>query len=285
MVRKITRDGSLTRALVWQYFFLSSGAAVIALVFGINLTQTGLLWVAVIGFLNGFACYCQWRANAIHVSRTALLTQGDDLIALFLGYLVLREGQFLNIRLIIGILLSLGSIILFALFKEEDKDDKDKAKEGTVETESQYGTYRDLVLWVALYSVIWGFAIFSRRYFALANMSLPTYVLIWYLGSYGGAIAMRVFLGKKGAGNPLRARQIFRVAVLAAVTGLSLTTAYWVSMVAPITVAQPMLQVSEMVLPTMIGLWIFKERKKMNRWTWSAIAVGLIGGITVAFSY
>ena len=62
-------------------------------------------------------------------------------------------------------------------------------------------------------------------------------------------------------------------------------SAYWAKMLAPITVVQPIFQVSEMIFPTLIGLWIFKEAKELNAWSRMAIVLGLAGGVTIALSF
>jgi hypothetical protein len=56
-------------------------------------------------------------------------------------------------------------------------------------------------------------------------------------------------------------------------------------MYAPTTVVQPIFQVTEMVFPTLIGLIVFKEGKNLSCLEALAFAIGLGGGLVVAFSY
>lgn len=277
LIKKIATAPSRTRSLAWQYFFSAILALSVALIADANLWETRMVVVTVIGAFNAFACYCHWRAVDISLSRTSLFTQADDLICLGLGYIILGEGKFLSAWLGIGLILSLMSVFMFTFAKtrapKTDNAQMFKRKKWTIG------------VWVALYSIIWGVAVFSMRYFSLQGMSLPSYIAAWYSGSYIGALAVFLLGGKKEAGKPLKMAQILRVAPLSLVIWLSLMSAYWAKMLAPITVVQPICQVSEMIFPTLIGLWIFKEAKELNFWSRLAIALGLAGGTTIALSF
>ena len=277
LIKKIATAPSRTRALVWQYFFSAILALTVALIADANLLEKRMAAVAIIGAFNAFACYCHWRAVDISLSRTSLFTQADDLICLALGYIILGEGKFLSAWLGIGLILSLVSVFMFTFAKTRaPKANNAKRHERKKWT---------IGVWVMLYSIIWGVAIFSMRYFSLAGMSLPSYIAAWYSGSYIGALMVFLLGGKKEAGAPLKKAQILRVAPLSLVIWLSLMSAYWAKMLAPITVVQPIFQVSEMIFPTLIGLWIFKEAKELNAWSRMAIVLGLAGGVTIALSF
>lgn len=276
LIKRIATKPSRTRSLVWQYFFSASFALLAALIFGANLQDRRLLAVAVIGMFNAFACYCHWRAAAISLSRTSLFTQADDLICLALGYIVLGEGRFVGPVLAIGLALALGSVALFTYTSA-------RATKLKLESEGKKGK---IGFWVALYSVIWGISIFSMSYFSLKGVSLPSYMAAFYGGSLVGALFVFLLGGKKEAGVRLPLAQIVRgVAPLSLCIWLSLMTSYWARMLAPVTVVQPVFQVSEMIFPTLIGLWVFKEKRELTHQGWVAIALGLAGGLTLAFSF
>lgn len=274
LIKRIATKPSRTRSLVWQYFFAASFAMITALIFGAELRDGRLLLVAVIGMFNAFACYCHWRAVDISLSRTSLFTQADDLICLALGYVVLGEGKFVGPILAMGLALALGSVALFTYTNARSAQPKPEEKKGRIG------------FWVALYSVIWGVSIFSMSYFSLKGVSLPSYMAAFYGGSLVGAICVFLLGGKKEAGVSLPLAQIVRgVAPLSLCIWLSLMSSYWARMLAPITVVQPVFQVSEMIFPTLIGLWIFKEKRELSCRGWVAIALGLAGGITIALSF
>lgn len=272
LIKRITSAPSRTRSLVWQYFFAAVFALLIALISGTNFVGWQILTVAIIGAFNAFACYCHWRAVDISLSKTSLFTQADDLTCLLLGYLILSEGKLLNLSLGAGVVFCVGSGLLFVWEKSRvTKNDKPFK--------------RDIWLWVMLYSIIWGVAMFSMRYFSLKEMSLPAYVASWYGGSFCGACVVFALGGGKEAGKSLKKKQIGLILILAANILISLMLAYWAKMLAPLTVVQPIFQISEMILPTLIGLWIFKEAKVLSFVGYMAIIAGLIGGTTIILSY
>ncbi len=273
LIKKIARSPSRTRNLVWQYFFAAALATLSALIIGTDFSGKQAVVVAIIGAFNAFACYCQWRAIDISLSKTSLFTQADDLICVFLGYLILGEGQLLNILLVIGVVFCVGSGLLFVWEKiQKNKNDNKPFK-------------HSIWLWVMLYSIIWGVAVFSKRYFFLGGMSLLTFVASWYGGSFCGACVVFALGGKKEAGEPLKLKQIGGVLVLAVIIWTSLMLGYWVRSLAPLTIVQPIYQIAEIILPTIIGLWIFKEAKELSTISRLAILIGLTGGMILIFGY
>lgn len=167
VIKKISKLPSRTRNLVWQYFFAAIMAMTIGLIAATNIQAEFLsknfLFVAIIGAFNAFGCYCQWRAIAISLSRTSIFTWADDLIAIVLGFIILGESQVLNFQLVLGLIIVGVACVLFTLNalteKKKQKAEKDKPTVG-------------LLFWVGAYSVIWGVANFSLRYFSLQGMSV-----------------------------------------------------------------------------------------------------------------
>src|SRR3989344_680379 len=64
---------------------------VMALLTNTPLADSRLLVVALVGFFNAFGAYAYWRAVDINMTRTALFMQGDDLIGVCLGLILLGE--------------------------------------------------------------------------------------------------------------------------------------------------------------------------------------------------
>jgi hypothetical protein len=89
---------------------------VMALPVAAALNQHRIDWMIVaVGFVNGLAAYCYRKAIAMSLIRTALLAFWDDLLAMGLSYVLLREGQFLTTSIVLGIAASLGAVILFTV--------------------------------------------------------------------------------------------------------------------------------------------------------------------------
>ena len=269
LIKRITQLPSRTRNLVWQYFFCALFATIIAFITGTKFFDKQFLIIAIIGIFNAFGCYCQWRAIDLSLSKTSLFTQADDLIAIALGYIILHEASFLNPMLGLGVITCISSAVIFACN----------------EWYAKIHTYSHILKWVAGYSIIWGIACFSMRYFSLKDMPILSYIAAWYQGSLCGALLILIFSSRKEKGETLTFQKVIRVIPLATTIWICLTLTYWVFILAPITVAQPIFQVSEMIFPTIIGLWIFKEIKELNRLTQIAMIIGLAGGIIIMFSY
>ena len=275
--KRISAAPSRTRNLVWQYFFAAVLAGSTAIITGTHLWDRRLLVIMVIGAFNAFACYCSWRAVAISLSKTSISTQWDDLITLGLGYLILNEGKLLSPILLVGVVLSVGSALFFALVR--------KAPPTGMSSPTTAPKRSWLGLWILLYSVIWGGAVFSMRYFALEGISVFSYVAAWYSGSFLGALVVFAVAGKAEAGISLKPKQIVRIIPLTLTIWLPLMAEYWGSTLAPITVYQPIYQVAEMVLPTVMGLWLFKEAKDLRLIDKFIFLAGMAGGFIIVLSY
>ncbi|HEY4499726.1 MAG TPA: hypothetical protein VJH70_01130 [Candidatus Paceibacterota bacterium] len=284
LIKKIASAPGRARNLVWQYFFSAVFAVIAAMiakyVFGaVCAWDSKLIFVLILGAFNGFACYCHWRAAAINLAATSVNTWADDVIAMVLGLIVLGEARYLNLQLGIGILFSLSAILLFTFAKTIS------LKANVAAGEHPAGIQR-IALWVACYSLIWGGAMFLMRFFSLKGVPLWEFVPCWYSGSFLGALGVFACAHKEERGDPSTLLQSMgRVMPISLNICISLSMAYWARSLAPITVTQPLLQISEMIFPTLVGLIIFEEHTHFNKLGWLAIAIGLIGGTTIVLSF
>ena len=265
-----------TRRLVWQFGLAALLAFTAALASGKlhEIRLTDVVIMSLIGLANSFACYCQWRASAVSLSRTALYTQGDDLLCMSLGYIVLGESRFLTPSLGFGVALAVGAAVVYSLVTARAKHADGQPANETI------------AHWIVFYSIIWGVADFSKRYFALKGLSVFNYTALWYASSALGAFFIFKLGGAEERGDPLPKRQAVSLMLpAAAIIVVSNMLTYWAFALAPITVVQPINQVSEMIFPFLIGLFVFKEAKKLTTGSkWTMIS-GLVGGIIIAFSY
>jgi len=142
-----------------------------------------------------------------------------------------------------------------------------------------------IFVWIAIYSIIWGVAHFAFRWYAVEGMPTSTFLAGWYGGAFVGSNFVLLAMGKKEMGEPLPRKQIVLVALLAVVILICLVLEYWASMYAPLAVTQPIFQVTEMVFPTLIGLFVFKEIKELNGAKKIVFAIAFAGSLVVAFSY
>lgn len=272
-IKKIgAAEGSRTRKLVWQYFFAASLALITATIGGqIHLSRSFAI-IAVIGAANAFACYCHWRAYDISMSRTAMLSSLDDLTAIGLGYAVLGELRVLTSVLTAGIVVSVISATVFAKVKYRDKSNDGRADR--------------LAVWVLGYTMIWGIAMFSMRFFSLQEMNILTYIVAWYSGAWLGALCTRfVIMERDEVGPSLTHAQRGKVFLLAVGIWTSLMLAYLMRTLVPITVVQPIQLVAEMSVPALIGLTIFSEARSMSRREIVMIIMGLVGISLIAIGF
>lgn len=272
-VKKIgASEGSRTRKLVWQFFFAASLAFFTAAVAGrLEMTWPVLIVIA-IGAANAFGCYCLWRAYDISMSRAAILSNLDDLIAIGLGYAVLGEWGVLTPALAAGVAISVVSATVFARLK--------------VSHEGEKASRVRLMSWVLGYSSIWGIAMFSMRFFSVQGLHILTFVAAWYAGAWLGALLTRyVIMGQDEAGPPLAPAQRGKVFLLAVSVWTSLMCAYWMRVLVPITVVQPMQLVAEMSIPALIALIFFGEARSASRREILVIVAGILGITLIAIGY
>lgn len=266
------------RNLILQYFFAVFLALIAALaghwIMGTNFEwKAQMLVVAGIGVANAFACFIHWKATAISQAVTSLSTWLDDIIPLALGLFILNEFQLLNVTIVGGILLAVGSAILFATQKES-LDGVDSSK------------VIQIYKYILMYSVIWGVAGFAMRYLSVKeNMQILDFVSSWYSGSFVGALLVYYFAHPLAKRKPLSNKKslvLKKVGMLTGSTVLSLTAQYWAKSLVPLVFTQPIFMTAEMVFPTLIGLFIFGERKRFTRLGWLLMLSGLIGGLIIA---
>ena len=253
------------------------GCLAVALPLAVVWHQHQLDWrIVAVGFSNGLAAYCYYKAIALSLSRTALFAFWDDLLAMGLSYTLLHEGQFLNARLVLGIGVSLGAVILFTVHSYSQQAQEPTTKRLPMR----------LYLYAGAYSVILGLGLFFMRYLGVQGTALGTFLVNWY----GGIVMAALLLVLSGA-DPAQAPFTLPWRVLPRLGGLSLVAlvamsgAYGAYRLAPQTVVQPLFLVGEMIAPALIGLYVFGERQALDRQERLYFVLGLAGGLLVALSF
>lgn len=253
------------------------GCLAVALLLAMVWHQHQLDWrIVAVGFSNGLAAYCYYKAIALSLSRTALFAFWDDLLAMGLSYTLLHEGQFLNARLVLGIGVSLGAVLLFTVHSYSQQAQEPTTKRLPMR----------LYLYAGAYSVILGLGLFFIRYLGVQGTALGTFLVNWY----GGMVMAALLLVLSGA-DPAQAPFTLPWRVLPRLGGLSLVAlvamsgAYGAYRLAPQTVVQPLFLVGEMIAPALIGLYVFGERQALDRQERLYFVLGLAGGLLVALSF
>ena len=279
LVKKTVHGSSRERRFLLQYIFCALIAIFAALYLGtISLSiTTGVIFL--IGFCNGFGAYCFWRAIEINQSKNAIFTIFDDLIAMVLSYIVFQEGQYLNMLAKIGIISSIATVLLFSLndyYKTRVKGSNDLK----------------LYLYVGFYSVVWGIALFAQKYFGAQHVPVTTFLSSWYAGAILAAMVIFLIQSKRNHKSFFKElRLCWNRHDLLVSFGLALCVigsvglAYWAYQLAPQNIIQPIFLVAQMVLPCLIGLYMFGEIKNFDKRSKILLVIGAISGIIVALSY
>lgn len=282
VLKKVTSQGSRSRRFRSQYIFAAILVWMAVLLSGSSIAWPSFGLVLLIGFLQSFGSYCYWHAIKISMSKTAVTTQFDDLLGMIMGYGLLGEIYYLrNAPLAAGIALSLVGVFVYVWLRGTIK----KGEENSGQTSQASDSDRALAMWVAGYSVLWGLAYFSLRFFALREVSHWTFLSAWYTGALVGSQVILWIAGEKERGERLSVGAHLASGLLAVFIVLSLTFQYWASKLTPITVHQPIYQVTEMIFPALIGLFYFKEIKMLTRAGKIAFVLGIAGMVLIALSY
>ncbi len=275
LFKKIAGLQSRTRRLRAQFLICAVFAVVVLIASpGHLVLDPRFLMIAALGFANGLAAYAQWRAVDLSLSRTALFTFMDDVISMALAAVLLAEHSIFTPLLGLGVFLCLGAAIVNARLESRAKA-----------TAEMKRASRGIFLWIGIYSVIWGVAGFAFRAAAVSGLPIPAFLVAWYGGAFLGSNVVMLFAGKKEKGEPLTRQGIAAASLLAFCVFVNLALIYWANMKAPLTVTQPIFQVAEMVIPALIGLYVFKEIKEYGGARKLVFAIAFVGSLVVAFSY
>ena len=254
MIKKNVMSTSRTKRFLVQFLLCTGFTAVISLFSGRFQFSymTGL--IVLVGFFNGFAAYCQWKAIEISLSKNSLFTFWDDIIAMTLAWVILAEGRLLNSRLILGTCISLISVCLFTGYEY-------KKKKGTENERSPF----IFLIYVGIYSFIWGVAVFLIRCFTLKNIGVFTFLPAWYFGASIAAVIIR-FKMKDSEKNdlPMSVKDFISILILSMSVFSGLGAAFLSYQSAPLVIAQPLFLVGEMIIPALLGLYLFKEIKYLD---------------------
>lgn len=282
LLKKISGQPARTVKLALQFAF----CVALSLIFWLaerDGFESVMVIVLAAGTVNAFAAYAQWRAIDMSLSQSAVFTQGDDIIAILGGQIFLGESQSLSTRVVVGIILIFlaGFILVLSASKREKATRCQKACQQREEALLSFG----IMKWIALYSVVWGVAVALLRKFATSGLPLSEFLVAWYLGSVIGAGILLVIVARKQGAGKIGLKGTAAVGVLSVTIWSSMLLNYAALREAPIVVVQPLFQFSEMLLPLLLGLFLFKEVKTLMGREKLAMATGVVGGILIIAGY
>ena len=274
----ITND--LVSRFFLQYLFCSLISLACAVYLGQVVFNSTMFLIMGMGVFNGYSAYADWQATKINLSAMALFSFLDDIIAISLGYLILKETRFFNWQIGWGLTLCIVAIIFFSLgnyFKKRN------------EGESNRTLPLIFFLYVFAFTSIWGFNAFFTRWFALADVGIGTFLVGWYFGSL--VVASVLILNKK---EGTLAQEIIKIkkssnVSIGFISSLFVTVnigfTYWALSLAPLTVVKPIFFVSAMVIPALFGLYYFKERQGLTMGEKLSFPLSIVGGTIIALGF
>lgn len=263
---------------VKRIFINFTFCAAIAVVFALltdNLRfAAGTFIMMGVGVLNGIANIVHWRANKVSMSKTSLLSFGDDVVAILLAVIIVGDGAYLNWVSGTGMMLCLLTGVLF--WKHHFKGGEPSA----------------FYMNVFAYSVLWGVCDFSLRYYAIERMPVAQFLLGWYTGAWitiGLVFFYQFFRQEKRISLVQTLKLPWREVALLSVFAVGIMTAlsieYWARMLAPQTVVQPILLIAEAIVPTIVGILVFKESGTFDQAEKVFALIGIIGTVLLAVGF
>lgn len=155
----------------WTTLVIAACFVLVRILFGVKLALTSdALIIVGVGFINYFGAYNQWRAMSMSLSKSSVLTFGDDLGAMSLDAIFLGGLALLNFWSATGAVIACFAFMLFGLHSWQKKEPM------------------QLFKYVAYFSVIWAIAIFAQRYYAFNRFPVEVFLLCWYAGAFIGAL-------------------------------------------------------------------------------------------------
>jgi len=283
--RVLNEDAAWVKVFVLQFVFALPIAIFVAVMTGQLEWSVRTLPITLMAFANCFGAYFQWRAVALSVSKTALFTTLDDVIPLVLGFYLLNERKLFNPLLGLGVLLSFVAV---AIFMREDYRRKRKNEEKAATGKVVMGK---LVLFIVAYSVPFGLNNFLMRKWSLelAGVSPLTFVSSWYPGTVVAAVTI-LFLAKKHYvladynNRKIAKRSGYVAALFGCMHVVNMSLAFWIASLRPIIGIQPIYLISEIIVPSIIGLRIFGEWEQMSRSDCFAFGLAVVAGVIVALA-
>ncbi len=290
IIKKLTGKHSRAKRIALQFFICTLFALVYARGQSQPILTPATPFILIVGFANGIAAYCQWTAMHYSMSKNAVFTVWDDVIALSLGFIVLGERTFLNPSIIIGIILSLSAAALFGKSEYARWKTAHKEEQAKDDVQRVANAKSAIVFFSCLitYSVIWGGAAFSMRYYALREIGAGTFMASWYIGALMSMLLIQSLERLRRdahATPPLTSGDILGVGVLSVFIVASLGLEYWALQLAPLVVIQPIFLVAELIIPALLGLYLFKERRYITGTEWFYFALAMYGGLQVGIGF
>lgn len=283
LIKKVSSSLARTKKLCLQFFTCLVTSVGLA-VFNPDSFRFDHLFILVVslGLINSFACYCQWRATDLNVTKTALFTQGDDILSMALAYFFLHEGRLVTLPWGVGISLVMVAAIIFVSAPAAVPKKVEEPVEPVV-LEQPKQSDKAIWRWVMGYNLGWGATSFMFRWLGIMGLGLYSFLPAWYGGSFVGSLFVLFFFEREKGPERLTLKSILPVLLLSWVVWVSLGLTYQAFTLAEVLKVRPIFQMGQVMIPLLIGLLVFKELKCLTKQGKTAMAVGLLGTLLIFY--
>ncbi len=262
-----------------RFFLQFQMSAVISTVlfalFATTFEPATLLVTACLGAFTVSGTFFQWKSLAVSGAKTSVLAFMDDVIAIILSVVFLREWERATPIAGVGVFLCGCAIVLFIARARA----REQAKDGSALPARYLAN-------VFTYSAIWGVSYFLQNVFAVKSVGMINLIGGWYIG---GSI-VSLFLVRYVAKERNVVAQIalipkldvLMIAAIALCVVGCMCLQYTIYHQAIQLAAQPVILVGEMVLQALVFLLVFKkERREFDRHEIGASFIALIGTLLI----
>src|SRR3989338_993950 len=271
LIKRFSASPARIQWLVGQYAFCALFSFLYLGFAGTKIEWPLLALFIALGMVSSLSTYAQWRAIDMSMSVTSLCTPAGGLIALLLGYLFLGEARYVNSGVAAGLVITLIAVGIFTGTRIAPRHERIHPGR--------------LIKYIAMMSIMAGVVIFLMRLFAQHGIPLPLYVTGWYTGTFIGSLLLYFLKGRNKERISLSLKDLGLLAILGVSIWTAKTFLYVTLSQAPITVVEPIFQVSEIIIPSLIGLYVFHEITLFNLLQRFSFVLGVIGSVLLAISY
>lgn len=127
------------------------------------------------------------------------------------------------------------------------------------------------------------------RWFAIKDIGVGTFMFGWYFGSF---IVATTLMQSKKEGTliqemvKIKKSSNLSIGLISSLfVTVNIAFSYWALSLAPLTVVKPIFFVSAMIIPALVGLYYFNERKGLTTAEKLSFPVAIIGGIVIALGF
>jgi len=278
-LKSIVNKLPMAKSLVLQFFFCALFMILLNLALGKINFEMPFLAIGILGSINAFGAYCQWRAYRYSLSKSVLLLPLAVVITLILAAILLNESKIYDPWMIAGAVMLIASALILSVKKKAG----DKREDLGIK-------WLAFVLGMVLISAI---ATFLMKYAAsdasrdafpvleLFPQDAPreTFLLYWYVGAFLGALPI-MWLERADRARLIQ-KGIWRVPLASAGILTALGSTYWAFELAPAGTVLTISSFSVTFISLLFGWIIFKEMKGLHRKQIAGFLLGSIGVILV----